>query len=319
MNPELSRRMAHALTVNGADFATRFRFAREVMAANSFYELSKDAQEFIARAELAAKSLVTKYSPDQPRDELGRFGEGSGNTSSAESNASPQLAAHLKQYDNIFGNLPAAPDGYSTSGNPKDTRLAQICIARGFTGKPAEVDKIEGVTIYRGMGDFLDENDVRIPAAEFEKEYKNSDIQTLSPFGMYGGGTYFSTDSGTADYYAREAHDEDPENFKMGVVMKLGVSEDATFLTIKHDNIYDAVQAQLDNLISDYDRWIENGGTPGVNKLDPRTLNPDEQYNWATIFAAAGYDGIEIPNPNNDSSYGSHYIVYNRGILEMEK
>lgn len=84
MNPELSRRMARAMTINGIDFPTRFRFAREVMAANSFYELSKEAQEFIALAELSAKSVVLKFNPDQPRDENGRFAETDG-TSSADS------------------------------------------------------------------------------------------------------------------------------------------------------------------------------------------------------------------------------------------
>lgn len=270
-----------------------------------------------------AKSMLNgveyKYSPDQPRDELGRFGEGDGGKSDGESKLPPQVVERLKQYDNIFGDLPSAPKGYNTPGNPKDERLAQLCIARGFTGKPTVVDKIEGIEIYRGMGDFIGENNERIPASEFENEYKTADVQTLSPFGMYGGGTYFSTDQSTADFYARQAYEDDPETFQPGVVMKMGISEDATFMPIQHDSIYDAVQAQHENLMDDYKLWLENGGEPGINKFDPTMLNPDDQQNWAKIFVAAGFDGIQITNPNNDTSAGSHYIVYNRGILEMEK
>lgn len=74
MNPELSRRMARAIDVNGIDFETRFKFAAEVMTANSFYELSKEAQEFIALAEITAKTKA--FNEDQPRDENGRWVEG---------------------------------------------------------------------------------------------------------------------------------------------------------------------------------------------------------------------------------------------------
>lgn len=78
MNPELSRRMARAMTINGIDFETRFRFAAEVMSASAFYELSTEAQQFITLAELSAKSIGLKEWAEEahPRDELGRFTDG---------------------------------------------------------------------------------------------------------------------------------------------------------------------------------------------------------------------------------------------------
>lgn len=51
MNPELSRRMALAMSLSNLTFEKRLDFAWQTSTAESFNDLSIEAQNFIAKAE----------------------------------------------------------------------------------------------------------------------------------------------------------------------------------------------------------------------------------------------------------------------------
>lgn len=83
MNPEVSRRLGRAMYYAPLTAEQWKKFTALAAQAKTFDALDAEVLIYILAAEqkqtsLESKALSLKYSPDQPRDELGRFGETDG-------------------------------------------------------------------------------------------------------------------------------------------------------------------------------------------------------------------------------------------------
>jgi SPP1 gp7 family putative phage head morphogenesis protein len=186
---------------------------------------------------------------------------------------------------------------------------------------PDEFDRLrdakEGVAVYRGIVDGKGQS-----ADYFIEQYKRG--THYAGYGMYGNGTYTSTNFGRALEYAK--YDENK-------VMEILIPKDAKFIT------YAEMRDKTKNAINEIDAFIksERSRMFDVASRIARATNLDitdvpEWQQWekrqSNLFAARtllsdegttavlmGYDGVSLRVSDNEV----YYIILNRGKVKIKR
>jgi hypothetical protein len=174
-----------------------------------------------------------------------------------------------------------------------DATLEDIARKQGFDGEAELVDQATfdevvakgGTVTYRGIAPYYDGPGPDATYIEGESGITDSfaEDEYFGGLGVYGGGTYTSTDVSTANHYATA--DDAP-----GVVVTMAIKPSARIATPQE--WFDARQAAEEG----------KGGFAGAT--DP-----------GRILAAKGFDGYRIIPRNIDDPSGRFIVVLNRTAL----
>jgi SPP1 gp7 family putative phage head morphogenesis protein len=209
-----------------------------------------------------------------------------------------------------------------------DYRLSAAYRVKGYNGEPivlgpdefdALVAKKEGVAVFRGI------NDARgINASEFINDYKNG--KHYAGFGVFGNGTYTSTNIQTALNYAKG----DTMN-----IMEILIPKDAKFIS----------QTDLGYKITDIRKALDEVILVGREKAKAQALAAGMTYfdnpiwiEWTkkeakyhemrtlleepgTVATLLGYDGIKVNTDQmmKDGKDEFYYIILNRGKVKIKR
>lgn len=209
-----------------------------------------------------------------------------------------------------------------------DYRLSAAYKVKGYNGEPivlgpdefdALVAQKEGIAVFRGI------NDARgINAAEFINDYKYG--KHYAGFGVFGNGTYTSTNLQTALNYAKG---------DMGNIVEILIPKNANFVTqLDLRNKVTEIRKALDEVIlagrekakaeslaagmTYFDnpiwrKWVEQE----AKYHDLRTLLEEE----GTVATLLGYDGIVVNTDQmmKDGKDEFYYIILNRGKVKVKR
>ncbi len=200
-----------------------------------------------------------------PRDPDGKFRHGGAGRASLDDWA-----------DDVAGlaDMEPADDG--------DNRLAEIWRIQGFDGKPrvvsaAEFDALperDYITLHRGIGG----ND----AAEYAEQFRSG--EAFPGLGVFGNGTYTSTNAKTGAAYGRT-----------GVVMRMAIARDARIVSFA-----DLVNAADDMPI-----------------LDQDDAHGEVFGNMGRLASALGYDAIAMRSSTGGAD-DYEFIIQNRSALIVD-
>lgn len=258
------------------------------------------------------KSVSLKYSPDQPRDENGRFGEGSSAKVAADVSKQEWLAAIDKiNMADIEQMRPG--DKY---GDSFVERLAQLA---GINGKPTLVESqydLTGEPMHRGISDEKAEDmwgpvkpdgerdffpGERTSYRVYMDEFLHGDTSRFSS-GNYGSGAYFSTSYSEAIGYSK-LNPVDDVRIQDGEVLTGGFTADARILETSHNTWDDDMEGLYAQFKAVY---------PDVKEI----AGLDIEHSIATKAIMLGWDGIKVAGASGTTG-GDYFVVYNRGALEM--
>lgn len=274
----------------------------------------------------------TRYDPDQPRDESGRFGEGSGNsggtTSSDRGSSSPARGRDLTSGGRATTEAKGvnkagakATDPATGVGPRGDERLRAICERQGFDGPPTVVSKDEmdrlvesgHIEVFRGVADHVDSGRT---GAELAEEYRSGDLHYGN--GVFGNGTYSTTDVASADEYARHGWKNEESSGQPGETMRMALSPDARI--VDYGELQDEHNEYLRGVYAEAPAPSLNFfGFPNWEEVpsDPRS----EAYTDIGRFAAArGYDAVRIPAGAVAGGEGHYqYNILNRTAVVVQE
>jgi len=242
-----------------------------------------------------------------PRDSHGRFGEGNGD----------------KTFDDLMRDRPelftkpTAEQDRSISRERRDLQLEAIAHARGFDGLPRHVTADEAkalvdaghIPIYRG-----------VDRPEYAMQFNSGDYR--GGLGTYGNGSYFSTESGTANSYGGTSV-LDPSTgtpisaIENGNVIAGFLPPDANIIT-SHDLSEMHIEAQMAISMS-ANTWVKDHPEATKDERDAfiaHTTGVLAALQDEGRFAAAhGYDAILTGGGSRNESY---YVVLNRSALAVQ-
>ena len=149
---------------------------------------------------------LLKYSPDQERDERGRFGSGSGESSTGGYRAGKNLIGSDLN-DPMLSSTPATFDIFS-AGPRNDKGLEAIAAKQGFDGPAQLVDQAQfdqlaresGYTLYRGVGAYTNAQGEEISGNAIITDFATG--QYYAGTGVSGNGIYSTSKVDTAQAYA---------------------------------------------------------------------------------------------------------------------
>ena len=179
---------------------------------------AEDVEFIIAKAKL---DVELKYSPDQPRDELGRFGESNGSSSVT--------------LDAIDKEIEKGPPGAHQA-------LKAVIRLSGYDAAPqvvASEAELTGIKMYRGV-----HSDDFTTGKEMAEQFKTGELYVGE--GIFGNGTYFATDLSLASKYA---YGVDGSLGEQGAMITGALSSDAKVLEMSQED--DAADMKLMQDLSD--------------------------------------------------------------------
>lgn len=273
-----------------------------------------------------------KYSPDQPRDERGRFGDGSGGssasappstrTSPSGKPAGPRVGKKMTKDDvsQLYKKF-MAEEPYSYARLVRDAENADPRAAHlGKTGHEQGDDFLYAIAKEQGF-DALPQVvteadlDAAIAGGDIElwrgvqREYyieRFVDGEYHAGNGMYGNGTYAASVYAWAEDYAGERY-ADPKNPATSpfvrdasgeperLVMRMALSKDAKILDANSAGFN---SGGADRAVAPYSR-SDDEGVQEVRKDVGRSA------------AASGYDAMKVTD--------NYYVIFNRGALKVEE
>ena len=215
--------------------------------------------------------------------------------------------------------------GYTKFGSRSANKVARLLGLRGK--RPQQVDDIDPNThqvIYRGNKDVQDEGK---SGWDLHEEFRDS-LEPYYGFGIYGDGIYSSTEADTAESFGYR-------------VAKLGIDKNANLAA------YGRRQGKPHIALSEKEFSLESFYTELYSEILPEyvrnEINPDmsdaevrqvvsqilartglgngsyfDRDQAAIIAAWAGFQGLEVINPNGHSKE-SYYVIIDRSIIQMPK
>lgn len=232
-----------------------------------------------------------RYSPDQPRDEHGRFGEGDGGNSGGPGSGR-DLSGDQAMVDRLYGEA-TDEHGHLIDDGKGDAGLRAIAKEQGF-GKPVTVsdDEFDRMTkeqgldvLYRGVKGNEDES---VSAADINAQYRNGEYQP--GYGIFGNGyyAYGEADKADAEHYADGTH---------GSLARYALAKDAKVVE------YTDVKQAWDQNINQ--KWDTVADSTYTMARDP-----------GRYAALMGYDAIRISAGSNiggRTMEKTQYVILNRG------
>lgn len=174
-------------------------------------------------------------------------------------------------------------------GQNADGRLAEVWKRQGFNAKPEVLSPEEFAKlgrdhrrIYRGIT-----ADEPRQAAEWADQFRHGD-DPYPGAGLYGNGTYVSTDKDTAHLYATAQRTSDN-----GVVLEMALRPDA--------KVWDMANPQHQAEMSQWLRRMESSNSRSAGALG---------YDQGVVVSAMGYDAIRVPKGSE-----TYYVVLNRSAV----
>lgn len=229
-----------------------------------------------------------RYSPDQPRDDHGRFGEGDGGGDSG-GGSGPGSGRDLTSEGGALDRAVAASAKYPDP--TPDARTAPLARAladeQGFSGPPQVVspqemdDLVAGgnTEMFRGIGGEA--------AAQYAESYRSGE-----PFyttnAAYGQGMYFTPDREYATAYAQNG----------GQVLRVALDKNAR--VISYEDAHAGAKADFQSALASHQ--------PGASVSN--LMVSHDPGNWAM---AHGYDAIVAT-----STFGKEIVVLNRTATYAE-
>jgi GNAT superfamily N-acetyltransferase len=234
-------------------------------------------------------SEVVKYSPDQPRDERGRWTSGFGQlavkTSVEHWNADTIADIAIR----------AEPSKVNKKGETAKSNVALVELweHQGFNRLPAKVKELDpNRRMWRG-----EESPEHVTAFLGGDRFGNS--------GMYGNGTYFGTQV-TAGTYAGGDHSKMfPAQWKEGANVKAFASQDELFSWAKSERA------------ANLEKWRATGDT---RFADAARIADSDPGTYASLVGLDGYT-LSIADPwaasEGEVKLDRITVVLNRGALEV--
>ena len=264
-----------------------------------------------------------KYSPDQERDDHGRFGSGSGSstTSGPGKDITPQMRelfganTSMDTPPEIQAKMDAINAAEVASGQGKsDAQLTLIAQAQGFDGKPTLVDTLDniydlqakegGTLVFRGLGNYSATLDGKV---DFDYDLKPTDNATFTGqqaaeqfqsgdyhpgWGAFGSGTYTATDAAEAVGYGKM---EMPSEGRLGngVGLAMLIPSDARMPT------EEVVKSTMKEI-------TQSSGNSFAGS-----------YNIGRALAAKGYQAYDVGHLQTDKA--GYVVVLDRSMLTVSK
>jgi hypothetical protein len=254
-------------------------------------------QAYIENIERIDKELNKGYNPN--RDKLGRFSFGSGGKSKKSSQLSESEIIKFAQ--NLENNKVDSKKG--------DEMLQQIYERQGFNKKPTAITKkqyyeeFNGTKVYRGI-EKTDNND-------YAKEFISGKYHFAGK-GLYGNGSYMTNNKNDAfDYAGDKGFILDiiiPSNAKL--INQTSAAREANYFA---EELLERGE-KMKNLAN------KNKDKKLLKNAESLIVASEKFRDPGAWAASQGYDGIIIKNTytlqNQDTD---HYIIFNRGILKVNK
>ena len=240
------------------------------------------------------KSVSLKYSPDQPRDEFGRFDDGS------SSGYKPFTVDPKKVFgvESTYGGTAYQITQQRKGDHKIDAALEALIKTLGADGQPQLVESKEeltGTKIYRGI------HPGEKTADEYATEYKTED-SVRQAYGTYGNGTYFASNERVAMVYGTDGKSD--REIGDGAMIYASISPEANVLSLQPANGRFAQFVDLREQVSKIEQEVNPGGTQ-TNSMSESQL-----------AVMLGYDAMKIRIPADNSDY---YVIFNRTALQVVK
>ena len=154
-----------------------------------------------------ADADLLKYSPDQERDDHGRFGSGGGSSTASGGYKAGKDLIGSDLNNPILSTTPATFDLFSETPR-NDKGLEDIAAKQGFDGPAQLVDQAQfdqmaresGYTRYRGVGSYTNAQGEVISGNAIVTDFATG--QYYAGTGVSGNGIYFTSKPDTAQAYA---------------------------------------------------------------------------------------------------------------------